>query len=100
MNRVIIKTNADTHHFTLSGTISFDSVANLCDMGSNLIKNGPQNIVFDFHEIVRSDSSALALLTAWARKARQLNKTIQFINLGPQLIDVAKLSNLDKVLYL
>ena len=87
-------------HIAVSGVLSFDTVADLRAEGDALIKNltATEALVVDFQAVKQSDSSALALLTAWARSAGKLNKTIKFVNLQAHLIEIAKLSNLDKII--
>ncbi|QLH43204.1 MAG: STAS domain-containing protein [Coxiellaceae bacterium] len=81
----------------LSGKLSFATVPGLRIKGDQLLDKQHQ-LVFDFNDVVCQDSSVLALLTAWARKARAQHKHISFINLPQQLIDIAKASGLDRVL--
>jgi len=119
----------DDGHLLVSGVLSFANVAVLRAQGNELIANlspagaagtaadsattttmpqtqmqtqtkTSQTIVVDFKEVTKCDSAALALLTAWKRMAKQNNRQIQFANLPAQLMDLAKLSNLDKILML
>jgi phospholipid transport system transporter-binding protein len=99
MTAAEIKISKDGNSILISGVLSFATVSALRDQGNQLQKN-IQNPVFDFKEVTRSDSAALALLTAWARYARALGKTADFINIPPELMDIACLSRLDKVLSL
>ncbi len=50
--------------------------------------------------VTHYDSAALALFTALARDARKMGKQVSFLDIPPQLLEIAKLSNLDKVLNL
>jgi anti-anti-sigma factor len=84
----------------VSGRLVFASAPALRNLGNQMLKNAPAEAIFDLQAVAYCDSSALSLLTAWARKAKNLRKTIRFINLPAGLLDIAQLSNLDKVLSL
>ena len=79
------------------GELSFASIPELCKVGEQFI-NKCESPVFDLQNVNAEDNSGLALLTAWARFANQLNKVICFINLPNQLLDMARLSGLEKIL--
>lgn len=79
------------------GALTFDTVAKLRTKGNQFITTR-KRLEFDFKDVTRCDSSALTLLTAWARLSRKNGKAIFFINLPQQLYDIAKISGLDKVL--
>lgn len=86
-------------HLQVCGVLSFATVPKLRDLGNQMMIKSAE-LVFDFKKVTHSDSSGLALLTAWTRYASQLKKTLRFINIPVQLVDVARLSNLDDVLSL
>jgi phospholipid transport system transporter-binding protein len=91
----------DQNHFCVHGVLNLNTVRALRDVGYEIIsRQPPEEIIFDLQAISRSDSAGLALLTAWFRYANQQEKTIRFINIPDQMLDVAKLSNLDRVLFL
>ncbi len=101
MNLATVKISPDGRCLMVSGIIAFDTLVQLREQGGGLIHEvKPEEIIFDFQEVERSDSSALALLTAWAREARKLGKKVKFVNLQSQLMDIARLSNLDKIIQL
>lgn len=81
----------------ISGVLSFDTVNQLRLMGDQLLAQH-DHLIFDFQQVTRSDSSGLALLTAWTRIARQSGKKVEFSNLPEQLIDIAKVGGLVKIL--
>ncbi len=83
----------------VSGVLYFANVAHLRDLGVRLLEKTPQPVI-DLQAVTDCDSSALALLTAWAREARRGNKQLRFIHVPTQLMDIIRLSNLDKVLSL
>ncbi len=88
---------ADNGNAEVSGELCFATVSMLRPLGIKLLATHPY-LQFDFQKVVRSDSSALALLTAWMRYAKKNHKTIEFINLPVQLLEMAQLSRLDKIL--
>jgi phospholipid transport system transporter-binding protein len=98
MNHAEIHTDP-TGNCQVSGELSFSNVANLCDLGKQYIKSlEVKDITFDFSQVKRCDSAGLALLVAWRRFAKQHNKAAKFIHLPSHMYDVAKLSNLDRIL--
>lgn len=99
MTTAEIKISADGASLQVSGILSFATVPTLRDQGNQMLKS-LANPVFDFMGVTRSDSAALALLTAWARQAKSLGKSASFINIPAQLMDIARLSRIDKVLSL
>lgn len=95
-----VKLSRDGRLFEVSGNLSFITVPRVRDLGNELLQQAAKESVFDFKDVSRSDSAALSLLTGWSRQARQLDKSVRFINLPQQLMDIARLSSLDKVLSL
>lgn len=79
----------DHQTFLISGQIVFGTVVALRTEGDALIDAEP-NPCFDFREVTRTDSSAVALLLAWLRKAKNAQKTVRFINLPQSMVDMAQ----------
>ena len=94
-----IKINEEENSCQICGVLNFSTVPGLRNYGNKIISQYPQ-VVFDFGQVTRSDSAGLALLTAWWRFAGELGKKIRFVNIPNQMIDIARLSNLDKILTL
>lgn len=94
-----IKLSENATCLKVSGTLNVETVAGLRTAGTQLAQTAHEPL-FDLQNITQYDSSALALLTAWARDAKKAGKQARFINVPPQLIAIAKLSDLDKVLSL
>lgn len=81
--------------------MTVETVMQLRNIGEQLLYTSPYSqVVINLHAVVRSDSSALALLTAWARAAKKVNKSIRFIETPTGLMTLAKLSHLEKILTL
>jgi phospholipid transport system transporter-binding protein len=81
----------------VTGELSFTTVPKLYKTGYDLITKH-ENLIFDLQDIIALDNSGLALLTAWARLAKKLDKAICFVNLPNKLLDIAKLSGLEDIL--
>lgn len=91
-----IKINAD-NKLIIDGELSFATVIKLRIIGCKFIVEHKAPI-FDLQYVVTKDISGLALLTAWTRFAKEIGKSIYFINLPPQLLDMAKLNGLKDLL--
>ena len=92
-----IKPGANAQDYLISGELNFTTAIDLCTRGEQLItENAALN--FDFSQVTQSSSVGLALLIAWARKAKQLGKTVTFSHLPKDLLAAAKVSNLDFIL--
>jgi ABC-type transporter Mla MlaB component len=77
--------------------MTLETVAHLQTVAQPLFISQPQ-LEFDLRGVSRSDSSALALLALWTRQAKTLNKKISFENLPQQLVEIAQLCGLEKIL--
>ncbi|MCL1859935.1 MAG: STAS domain-containing protein [Proteobacteria bacterium] len=56
------------------------------------------NLVFDFGNVTRVDSSALALLLAWLRRARERRSAVELHALPEPLLALARLYGVDALL--
>ncbi|MCL1825715.1 MAG: STAS domain-containing protein [Betaproteobacteria bacterium] len=56
------------------------------------------NLVFDFGNVTRVDSSALALLLAWLRRARERGSAVELHALPEPLLALARLYGVDALL--
>lgn len=75
--------------YAVSGEIIFDNVVELERQGSQIIQ-AQDKVIFDFGEVARSDSSALALLLAWLRSANKFHKSISYKNVPETLLIMAQ----------
>jgi len=94
-----VKVNKDGKTVQVKGVLNFATVSELRSAGDSLLKEIAEPVI-DFKEVVRSDSAALTLFTAWSRSAQKEGKSVRFINIPSQLMDIARLSSLDKILFL
>jgi len=81
----------------IHGDLSFDSVPGLwnhcCARFSEC-----NELDIDLGQVERSDSAGLAMLVECLRQAHQSGKTVRFFNITPQMLAIARVSSLDKVL--
>lgn len=81
----------------LAGELSFATVTRLHGEARPLFAQ-QGDIRVDLQDIERADSAGLALLIEWMRNARELGKSIQFLNIPQQMLAIARVSSLDQVL--
>jgi len=94
--RASIKVDCD-NKLIIDGELSFATIPKLRIIGCKFISEH-RNPVFDLKQATTKDISGLALLTAWTRFAKTIGKPVHFINLPPQLLDMAKLNGLKELL--
>jgi len=81
----------------LKGEIDFYNVVSLWQQGLIFI-NDLESVKVDLKQVLESDSSGLALLTAWVRAAREKNKKIVLINIPNFMRDILRVYGLEDVL--
>jgi phospholipid transport system transporter-binding protein len=81
----------------IEGELDFTTVVQLREAAQPLLGGGA-DVRVDLQGITRSDSAGLALLVEWMRAAQRLGKPIQFLNIPPQMLAIARVSSLDQVL--
>ena len=79
----------DGERMVVSGPLTLASVAAVLLEGRAVIGQGVRTV--DMAEVGELDSSALALMLAWMREAKQQNRELQFANLPQGLITIARL---------
>lgn len=57
------------------------------------VENNSQ-VVLDFTDLMRIDSSAAQVILAAARKVKELDKTIRFVGVSPDLLKLLKLAGI------
>jgi phospholipid transport system transporter-binding protein len=75
--------------FTVSGELVFSTVWRWRREGQKYIAKSDQPLI-DFNNINLCDSSAVALLLAWLRDAKESGKVLRFANTPQQLLNVAR----------
>lgn len=94
-SRAVIKSHKNK--LIIDGELSFVTVPKLRTMGCQFIAEHQESI-FDLQHVTTKDIAGLALLTAWTRFANSIGKSVHFINLPTQLLDMAKLNGLKELL--
>jgi phospholipid transport system transporter-binding protein len=95
--RCVIETGEAAGTFVLRGELSFSTVTSLMQQSAQLLWQADQ-LTLDLDGVTRTDSAGLALLIEWLRIARHKGKTIQFRNIPRQLMAVAEVVGLDRLL--
>jgi phospholipid transport system transporter-binding protein len=80
----------------VSGALTLASVAAALREGNAAIGEGVRTV--DLGEVGELDSSALALLLAWLREAKQQNHGLSFANLPQGLTTIARLYGVAELL--
>ncbi len=77
----------------LSGALDFESLPGVLAESAKYAERPdlPDRLTIDFSGISGVDSSAVALLLEWRRRALALGKTLDFVNLPPNLLALAEL---------
>jgi phospholipid transport system transporter-binding protein len=83
--------------FLLCGELNFATVPALLRAGDSLFE-GRESVTLDLKNVSRSDSAGLALLVEWTRQAREHGATLEFRNIAPQMLAIAQVSGLDRIL--
>lgn len=56
------------------------------------------DVTLDFNAVTRADSAGLALMVEWLRALKRSNARIRVVNMPEQMMAIARISKLDKVL--
>jgi phospholipid transport system transporter-binding protein len=80
----------------VSGALTLANVAAVLREGSAVIGEGASTV--DLGEVGELDSSALALLLAWMREAKRLDRNLAFANLPQGLTTIARLYGVAELL--
>jgi phospholipid transport system transporter-binding protein len=77
----------------LEGALSFETLPAVLAQSDEYAARTdlPERLTIDFSAITGVDSSAVALLLEWRRQAQARGKTLDFINLPPNLLALAQL---------
>ena len=73
----------------VKGDVTFSTVMQILAKGEKYIVAQP-SIVVDFASVGGVDSSAIALITSWVRKAKASDTNIKIVNLPSNLVVLAK----------
>lgn len=96
MRQAALRTGPDGR-LSLEGELSFETVVQLLGEIRRLLDKDTE-IRVDLQGVSRADSAGLALLVEWMRIAKELGKSIRFLNIPQQMLAIARVSGLDQVL--
>ncbi|MBX3709197.1 MAG: STAS domain-containing protein [Gammaproteobacteria bacterium] len=95
--RKIADITGEGEKFFLTGDLNFSNVMSVYEKSIRQLNQSPQWI-FDFSQLVSSDSSGLALIIEWVKLAKQQNKPIQLLHLSQAIMSIAKVASIDVML--
>jgi len=84
-------------YFVLRGELSFTTVMALSRRSAALLSQSGE-LTLDLAGVTRTDSAGLALLVQWIRDARRRDQSIRFCNIPEQMMAIAQVVGLDKLL--
>jgi phospholipid transport system transporter-binding protein len=86
----------------VSGSVTMATVSSLLSEGlkSEERSEANHNMVIDFNQIEKVDSSAVSLMLVWLREAKRNNVNLRFINVPGNLMSLAKLYGVAELLTL
>jgi phospholipid transport system transporter-binding protein len=86
--------------FMIEGPLSFESLPGvLAESAAYAARTDlPERLVIDFSHVTTVDSSAVALLLDWRRQAQARAKTLEFANLPPTLLALARLYGVSELI--
>lgn len=79
--------------FTVQGALSFETLPGVLAESDKYAGRTdlPERLTIDFSQVTGVDSSAVALLLEWRRRAQRIGKTLVFVNLPANLLALARL---------
>ncbi len=82
------------------GELTFKTARSACAVGAGALRalTHTQRVPIDCAGVERVDSAGVAVLIEWLRLARRSGKDIQYINLPANVLAIARISELDKLL--
>jgi phospholipid transport system transporter-binding protein len=83
------RAQVEGNRLRLAGAVTFATVPALLEEGNLHIRAGVSTI--DFAATTEVDSAAVALAIAWLRTARTSKSKLEFINLPPAMVNLARL---------
>jgi phospholipid transport system transporter-binding protein len=87
----------DSQQYELTGELSFQTVPDLSEQIEMLLQENAE-LVIGLNKVSRADSAGVAMLVEWQRRARQLGKSLQFLDIPEQMLSIVRVSGLDSIL--
>lgn len=85
----------ETNNLCVDGSITFSNAYIIMQLGCHII-NELKIINVDLNNLKHSDSSGLAVISAWVRYAYKQNKLLTICDMPKFLFDLSKASNLEQ----
>ncbi|MBT8506413.1 hypothetical protein B1F79_01910 [Coxiella-like endosymbiont of Rhipicephalus sanguineus] len=83
--------------FKVSGAITFETALALRKRGDRWIEK-EKDILVNFQAVDQCNSAGLAVMTAWLRQAKRLNKSVRFIKIPSSLRVIAAVCGMTEIL--
>ena len=96
-NLELLESQATTGKFRINGTLNFDSIITLNQHAQNLFLNY-KDITVDLSGVTYVNSAGLALLLEWKRLALLNKKAIHLQGIPGKLLNIARMSEIEKIL--
>ncbi len=93
----LLERNGSTGKFRIKGVLNFDSVSTLNQHARELFRDFSE-ISIDLSSVSYVNSAALVLLLEWKRQALLEGKTLQLLNVPQKLQNIARISEIEKIL--
>ena len=84
--------------FVLKGELNMQTVPQLRQQALQMLSGLTGKVSIDLSDVTRSDSAGLALLIDWMRLAQAQQLEIQFQHLPQQMLQIARVSELEDLL--
>jgi phospholipid transport system transporter-binding protein len=98
MNNLLTIVTESLGHAKVNGELTFPAIDKKA-LSSLSFLAGTKQVTIDLSGVTNADSAGLALLIEWIKHARTKRLQIRFKNIPEQLVNLAKLSGLDKADY-
>ncbi|MDH3915434.1 MAG: STAS domain-containing protein [Chromatiales bacterium] len=83
--------------FALHGKLTFTTATRALEMSKDLFADHAR-IEVDMTNVEDGDSAGLALLLEWVNWAKNFVREIRYINIPPQIVAIAQISEVDDML--
>ena len=84
--------------FSVSGELNMQTVPAISTKSRQLFSGLAGTLTIDLSGVSRADSAGLALMIDWLRVARRNQFRLQFMGLPEQLLQIARVSELQQIL--
>jgi phospholipid transport system transporter-binding protein len=91
---------ANTESLRLTGALDFETLPGVIAESEKFVARTdlPERVRIDFSGVTNVDSSAVALLLEWRRRAHERNVALDFVKLPPNLLALAQLYGVAEII--